>query len=443
MNSRVVQLEAQCSWLQTLAPSSEGGTQESPQDAHPTGNDDHHDAGNEVADENNNPHDSVIEVAQPNDHRYFDLLLAHSHPPPLDDTQGPGLPTDGGSSHPSLDDHEAARLNASTAEILLNLPQARFDRPAAVPGSRIDVSQAAQVVSMNNGLAIRSTLDVFFQLLNPLHPIINENQVRADLDKVVFDHSQAMDELHYRQFVALLLLIQAEVKMLDGQWTTPGAQCGWQEFCMAEALMADIQWGSAGNTLTLQCLMLKSRCLLYLQRLHQARDTMALAVRICFQIRLHDQSQWGITDPFDRVMRQRVFWGIFTLERCVSMSCGTQTNLLASDCFVDIPADIDDRGLFPGRPLPEKTSGPSVIPYFCALIRWAQLWETVWDNTFSVRASPAASWQVISTVEDLVMKSLESLPHHLKWQDDDDTALLREWVQPWIWRQRIYFVTVS
>jgi hypothetical protein len=342
--------------------------------------------------------------------------------------------------------HQAGFINGSTIDSLLSLP--RIDiRPAMPPTGTVELSQALKELSMNNGAAHRPMFDIFFHSLNPLHPVVNENQFRAEFDRLVFDQVQLKEDIdiHHAQFLALVFFVLAEVKMLNGSNMVLGTICGWPEYSTADSILADAIWKGETSLITLQCLVLKTRYLCYLQKPHQARDSIAIAVRVCLQLRLHDKSwiKGKVQDPFTSLMYQRVFWCVFTMERCVSMSSGMPPVLRTSDFVVDLPEDIDDRSTFPGRPLPNKTPESSFNPYFCALIRWAELWEVIWDNAFCAHRAVTITEQTLLTIDAQLEDLLQQLPQHLQWPSDPPVIVVRDLVEPWIWRQRIYYITVS
>ncbi|KAL6231974.1 hypothetical protein BDW75DRAFT_29522 [Aspergillus navahoensis] len=334
-------------------------------------------------------------------------------------------------------------LNTEVAGILESLA-----RPAASPArlslGGINVARAQQKVCLNNGASIRPVFDMFFRLLNPLHPILNENQFRSQFDNLVFYNGQNLGELDRLQFLALVLLVNAEVNLLDSHSADPVNASGWDEFCTAEGILANVIWKDTANLLTVQCLLIKTRYLTYLQRLHQAHDTMAVVVRICLMIGLHDQSRWTLqgADPCEIVIRQRVFWSVFTLERCVSLSCGMPPTLRAADCLVDLPQLLDDRSVVPNCPLPGETPELSFIPYLRALVAWGELWGEVWEDMFSVRAILAGSAERIALLDTKILAKLEELPMHLQWSPTSASGMLSgDRVEPWVLRQRVMYIT--
>jgi hypothetical protein len=339
---------------------------------------------------------------------------------------------------------QSFNLDTDVARILNNLSQSTVS-PGRLTPDRINQARAQQKVCQNNGAHFRATFHIFFRLLNPLHPVLNENQFRTQFDNLVFHNGQAMGELDRLQFLALVLLVYAEVSLLNSACLDPANVCGWDEFCTAEVILSDVVWKDTANLLTVQCLLIKTRYLTYLQRLHQAHDTMAIVVRICLSIGLHDKSRWALegADPCEIVIRQRIFWSIFTLERCVSLSCGMPPILRATDCLVDLPPLFDDRSLFPNCPLPGETPELSFIPYLRALVSWGELWGEIWETMFSVRAFPTSSADRVASLDGKILAQINQLPVHLKWNSESAAAkLCGDIGEPWILRQRCMYITV-
>ncbi|EXJ90161.1 hypothetical protein A1O3_03230 [Capronia epimyces CBS 606.96] len=315
--------------------------------------------------------------------------------------------------------------------------------PSPVMIKDVDPFQAEREVRMNNGASFRPAFDIFFRRLNPLHPLLNENQFRAQFDNFVFDQGRGLSELDHAQLLALVNLIQAEVEILIGDCSDSDAIFGWREFCTADSILQDLIWKGKANLMTIQCLLLKARYLMYLERYNQAYDMMATAVRICMQLGLHDQSRWAGqgADPFETIMRQRVFYSLFTLERAVALSCGLPPTLRQCDFCVDTPPALDDRGLFPNRPLPEETPELSFVPYFVAIIKWAELCGDVWDGMLHMRAVKPVSEAQIAALDRKILDQVNAVHPQLQWKTERSNAN-RGRLEPYVWRQKVMYRVV-
>jgi hypothetical protein len=286
----------------------------------------------------------------------------------------------------------------------------------------------------NNGAAFRSALDVFFRMLNPLHPVLNENLFRSQFDRLVFGHGAVEPPL-----LALALLIQAEVSLLQSPSPSTTSFAGWHDFCRAERVLAEASCAATPDLALLQYTLLKARYTMYLRRFHQARTTVAAAVRICLQLRLHDETQWAAhgVDAFDTIMRQRVFWSLFTLDRSVSVTCGSPPLLSLSNCRVQLPPAIDDRSLFPNQPLPAENPERCSIPYLHSTAKWGEIWDQVWTSVVQVDAWNSLSQQTITALDATIVQSLADLPTQLRWQPIVSNVFGQEPLDSWLLRQRI------
>ena len=291
---------------------------------------------------------------------------------------------------------------------------------SGTPSNReaIDLANAERAVWLNNGASFRPSFDILFQHLNPHQPLINENQFRSQFDDLVFNGGNHMSPFDRYQFLALVYLVRAEIKLLNGNCSDPNTTLGWEDFYTADGILGQMEWPGEENVLSIQCLLLKARFLLYLERFSAAYNTMGAAVRLCFQIGLHNQPAWNSLkiDEFELHMRQRVFWSVFTLDRAVSLNCGFPYLLRVSDFNVGLPKPLDDRSLFPNRPLPNETPECSSIPYMLGLIRWGYLCGEIWDSMFSVTARKPSSEPLVASFDDKILLTIRQLPPHLQWR---------------------------
>ena len=301
-----------------------------------------------------------------------------------------------------------------------------------------DPAGAEKEIRSNNGAAFRPTFDIFFRYLNPLHPLINENQFRSQFDNIVFDHGEKMTPHDRLQFTALVYLIAAEVELLNGDYCALTNVLGWSEICTADSIIGDMIWRKTTNLLTIQCLVVKTRCLLCLERFNHAYDTMAAAKRISVQIGLHDESKWiqQDVDEFDKAMRRRVFWCLFTLGHVVGASCDLPPTLWFLKHSVALPQPVDDRSFFPNRPIPEASPETSFIPYLHSLVEWAELFLEAWElihNTSSEGFTPEEQYALL---DQKILLQIKRLPSQLQFSQDGGVAVNRHRLEPFHLRQR-------
>ena len=231
---------------------------------------------------------------------------------------------------------------------------------------------------------LREVFRIFFMYLNPHYPCINENQFFGQFETYVLTDNCNYDDVAPIEFIALVNFIIAEVKTLNNQCTDSTFIPGWKDFCLAEHLLSHTTWLGDGSLVTIQCLLIKSSFLLYIGKGNAAYDTLGRAVRLCFQIGLHNEPSWGDLDDFDKTMKQRIFWSLFYLDRNVALNSGAPYVLREFDFNVSLPICIDDRSLFPSRPLPEEDPENSFIPYMHCVIKWGRLCSEIRDAMFGV-----------------------------------------------------------
>lgn len=315
-------------------------------------------------------------------------------------------------------------------------------------GSGTDIDALERETRAGDTSALRHSLDVFFRLLNPHYPCFNENQVRSHVEKFLAnDASSSLSDADRHQVVALINLIQAEVKILSEDWPNSSTAPAWEEFCHAESIIDRLTWLGNGNLLTVQCLILKARCLFYLENGEAACETMAKVVRLCFHLGLHDQSSWGDTNPFDVVMRQRVIWTVYYLERHLTFNVGVPYLLRDSDMNVGLPGNYDDTLMFPDLALPEQLPENAVersfSTYLSLAVRWGKLSAEIWDSVFAVTAQKPTSEEFVASMDARIGYLTSQFPPFLQWERVAQAAIGDPSLPPYVRRQATILRLVS
>lgn len=297
------------------------------------------------------------------------------------------------------------------------------------------VKNAETLVRLNNGALFRSSFDVFFRYISPHHQMINENEFRSCFDDVVFNSGAGMSAFDKQQFLALVFLVHAETKLLHGSCSDPTIVLGWQDFCTADHLLSRSLWLGKGNILTLSVLVSRARFLLYMEKLNLAHDSVCGAIRLCFQLSLHNQSTWQNLDSFEIIMRQRAFWSIFQLDRSVASTSGLPPMIRDADFNVDLPPPLDDRGIFPGRALPTPTPEQSAVPYMYGVVKWAKLHSEIWNAAFGVKAVKPLNPEMCEAFNEAIKQLVYDLPACLRW--DTDVGKRQDELPSFLRRQRL------
>jgi hypothetical protein len=261
---------------------------------------------------------------------------------------------------------------------------------------------------------LHHAVDIYFEMVNPMFPCLNENQFRQQLREAVGEEVCRMSRPDRYQFSALLHLIQAEVQLLTQEWRPSDPIPGWESILCAERILSQLLWQGNGNLLTVQCLVVKTRYFFYLERGSAAHDTITRAVRLCFQLGLHDSSSWGRCTPFERVMQQRVFWTVFQLERSLALNNGLPYLIRESEINVDLPACYDDRALFLDGPLPAEAPHRSYGPTLAAVAKWGSLVSGIWDVLFASKGRKLTSPEYIASMQARIIFIMKNLPADLQ-----------------------------
>ena len=295
-----------------------------------------------------------------------------------------------------------------------NQPSPREYRLLPPRSGSKDIRTIEKETRLEDQAFLRYAVDVYFSTLNPHYPSLNENYIRARLERFLANDSNQIGSGDWYQFVALLNLMKAEVKLMTYDWPEHADAPAWEDFCAAETILNHLIWLGNGNVWTIQCLLIKARYLFYSERADSAYDTMGQIVRLCFLVGLHNQSSWKGCGPFETVMRQRLFWTIFYLERNVALNVGAPYLIRESDVKVDLPKNYDDKCLFPNRPLPDETPERSPGPYQIFTAKWGRLVAEIWDTIFGINAQKPTSQEFLASMDARISYTISQFPEHLQ-----------------------------
>jgi len=267
---------------------------------------------------------------------------------------------------------------------------------------------------------LRQSFDAYFLRINPHYPCLNENYIRSRLEQFLTNQNTffPIGGGDRYQFIALVNLMQAEVKILGDSCSSSNDVPGWEEFCRADSILSQLIWLGNGNLWTIQCLLMKGRYLLYLEKPDSGFDTVSQAVRLCFKLGLHDQLSWSNCHPFETVMRQRIFWSIFCLERQLAWICGAPYLIRESDVRVDLPPSLDDKAIFPFEPLPEESHEQSSAPYLIGVAKLGKLCSEIWDVHIGMNAAKPTSQEFVVSMDARILYYASQLPEILQWHNN-------------------------
>ncbi|KAJ5924909.1 hypothetical protein N7454_007548 [Penicillium verhagenii] len=251
---------------------------------------------------------------------------------------------------------------------------------------------------------LNSTVDLYFTKINPMFPCLNENQFRAQMQDALETGASGMDRPNRYQFFALLHLIQAEVLILIQDWKPADPIPGWK---------------GNGNLLTIQCFIVKARYFLYLERGGAAHETITRAVHLCFQLGLHDSASWGHCSAFEKVIRQRVFWTVFQLERSMALNNGYPYLIREAEINVDFPPCENDQEHLADGETESKVDINSYGQSILITAKWGSLVSEIWDDMFAAKTRKTMSREYIAGMDARVTHIMNNLPPCLKAGSSD------------------------
>ena len=269
---------------------------------------------------------------------------------------------------------------------------------------------------LDNFTKHNEAIDIFFTHVNPLYPCLNENWFRTQL-KTLQQGKNDYGSADRAQLIALTNLIYSEVQILVRDCTESDRIPALLEFTRADQILSDLTWLGNGNMLTIHCLLVKARYLLYIEKCASAYETMGRVVHLCYRLGLNNQDVWEKASPFDRVMRQRLFWTVFYLERKIALLAGAPYLVQQSDINVDLPPALDDQLMMPDRPLPNEATGNSSVPYLVTAVKWGKLSSEIWDTVFGVHAQRPTSPEYVAATDALIGYTIKQMPAHLQWKN--------------------------
>ncbi|EST07534.1 Zn(2)-C6 fungal-type DNA-binding domain protein [Kalmanozyma brasiliensis GHG001] len=217
---------------------------------------------------------------------------------------------------------------------------------------------------------IKDLLDVFFQQLHPLMPIVHRPSLERDLATGRADKDSA-----FRGFVFTILAIASRfsndprVLADSGDPDTAG-----DHFAAASRLYHQVY---AASLINVQVMILTATFMHGAIGPGASWTVLGVAIRALQDIGLHQEKAYRGFSPYEQELRRRVFWGAFILDCIFSINMGRPLALKLSDCDVKVPLEIDDDVLFKyesGGPIPppaprSASDKPIVMSGFVHMIK--------------------------------------------------------------------------
>lgn len=279
-----------------------------------------------------------------------------------------------------------------------------------------DIDQTVEQARAKDATKIHKALNIFFTNVHPHYPCMNETHLWAQYSAFIANDSNCLTKYGSVQLAALLDFIMAVASILSDTSTQDECLPGWKEFCRGERLLSHAMWLEKANIVTVQTLLVKTLYFTYATLLNSAYDTIGTAVRLCFQLGLHNEPSWGIDCKFyDRTYRQRVFWSVFCLNHNVAQTRGVPELLRESDLNVGLPKCVDDRMLYPDCLTLPETPATSTVPYLLQTITLTRLSSEVWEAMFGARAKKPVDQEFVIAMDNKIIEFSQEIPPFLRW----------------------------
>ncbi|KAL4861629.1 hypothetical protein BDV12DRAFT_179959 [Aspergillus spectabilis] len=246
--------------------------------------------------------------------------------------------------------------------------------------------------TMDTGLAYQHCMfRVYFEGPNTHYPCIDEAdfisrfEALAQLGRKVPYTSETL------QMLALVNMILAVVRALEGEGSPHEEYPGWSEYRRGNHFLRHVLWSGQLDLLMVQSLVLKSSYLLYIEQPHLAYDALSVATRVIYQMGLHKESRWADTNQSEIVVYRRVLWSCYCLDRVVAVACGGPYHLQDADMTVGEPSAADDwQTSTTAGPVAGDEGSPTPSAYLRELVHWARLGECAADPFCLAARDPGA-----------------------------------------------------
>ncbi|KAH0829710.1 hypothetical protein FOPE_10169 [Fonsecaea pedrosoi] len=292
--------------------------------------------------------------------------------------------------------------------------------PQPAPSSRECCRQHLQLWPPGNDheemLRVRRVLERYFEHLNPYYFCLIEVQFFAQFDEYqrIRNGDDVSDDT--LQFVALVWSILAHMHALEDNDKKSALHPGWDDYLHATHLLGHTMELGHGDLATIQCLILHA-CYLLTASVSQhkaAYSVLAQAVRLSYQIGLHNQPSWRMCSPFETHTRQRVFWTVYNVDRTIAQICLVPYLFRDSEINVDLPLRVDDKLLGTSEELPEESPSCSLASYLHEVVRYSRLASEIWDKFTGARSSNPRLDEFIAIMDARILHFRSGLPAFLQ-----------------------------
>jgi hypothetical protein len=146
----------------------------------------------------------------------------------------------------------------------------------------------------------------------------------------------------------------------------------------------------------------------------------AVAVDICHQLELHQNSAESACNPLEAETRKKVFWCQYTVDRFSSVLTGMPVLLRDSDIEIEYPADIDDENVTESGFLPTLPGESTRISSALALFGAARILNKALEDLYPSKAGYDVHVAKLRSVAGQLDEWLHGLPPHLRLEFSQD-----------------------
>jgi hypothetical protein len=197
---------------------------------------------------------------------------------------------------------------------------------------------------------------------------------------------------------------------------------------------------------------------IYLFRLdvvNKAEKVLALAISHAYHLGLHrSQADSHWMGPSEMEMSHRVWWCLYTLDRRLAIEGGHPFLISDVDVNTPLPRNSDQVFGVPGPEFarlsssqPERSSDPTPIPYFIAMVEYSKVLGKVWEAVYSAGTGITLNASLCEHLEQLLFCVQKQIPPIFRFYPDAEPNAQPATAPWWLTKQqalmRIVCVSVS
>lgn len=232
---------------------------------------------------------------------------------------------------------------------------------------------------------LNQLLDLFFQQLNPLLPIIHEQSLRKNLAQGRAEKDSAFRGLVFTIIAIASRFLPNDSRVLADQNDPDSAGDHW---AAASRFHHQVY---AASLINVQVLLLTSTFMPSTMGVGTSWTVLGVAIRALQDIGLHTERAYSEYTPFEQEMRRRAFWAASVLDNILSINLGRPSALRLADTLVHFPLLASEEALTraeAGGPIEEQSPfdlTPCPVAGFIHLIKLNVIVQDVINDLYAPR----------------------------------------------------------